>query len=167
MKSAGPTAIWRAPVKNGIAAPRAGLPALAFDLELGLVCVVAEETELVKLWLEPGVPESLRHGVGRPAGGRRPGLTDANLDSKRLDEVHVASLRRSLATPTRRTSRLRRGVRLTPVCKAAACGFFSSGFCKWGTGNATQLTSCSRNRLILNPPIFRRRSKCALARCSF
>src|SRR6476620_9752759 len=82
---------------------RAGLPALAFDLELGLICVVAEQTELVKSRLEPGVAERVCHSVGGPSGGRRPGLTDANLDSERLDEVHAASLRRSLATPAKRS----------------------------------------------------------------
>src|SRR5256884_559461 len=67
----------------------AGVPALAFDFELRLVCFVAEHAELMESGLEPGIAEGVGHGLGGPVRGRRSGLADADLEPERLDEVHV------------------------------------------------------------------------------
>ena len=64
---------------------RAGGPALAFDLELRLVRLVADQVELLETRLEAELAE----GIGDDVGGTRrlvgPGLARADVDRERLD----------------------------------------------------------------------------------
>src|SRR5262249_27511032 len=67
---------------------RPRIPALAVDLELRLVGVVAQQPELVKAGFEPGLTKSIGDRLGSAFRLGRAGLADADLDAQRLDQVH-------------------------------------------------------------------------------
>ena len=61
---------------------------LAVDLELGLVGLVAKQSELVESGLQAGFAERVSNRLRGSARGRRSRLPDADLDTEGLDEIH-------------------------------------------------------------------------------
>ena len=70
-----------------------GVPALALDLELRLVRLVAEQLELLEARLEPQLAE--RVGDRRPpraSAASLPAVRGPTPTAERVDQVHAASL---------------------------------------------------------------------------